>query len=544
MAIRSLSLTLTLGTLTEARPARGSTGPATAGVRVAAVTVRGLSRLRRQALPRLSVTYSALGITLALAAVAGVALRVWRIGTPAGIPNSDEAVVGLMARHAVHGDVTVFFWGQHYGGSQEVILTAPLFLVAGSSWVALRIVPILLTAVAALLIWRVGRRTIGERPALVAAGMFWVWPPFNIHQLTHQTGFYASDVVYCGLLLLLALRIVERPDRVRVGLFGLVFGLAFWQTAQIAPIAAPLIAWTIWKQPRCLRHLWAAVVLAVVGALPWIVWNAAHGWESLVVHHGLSSYEHSLRLFVSPLLPMTLGLRAPFSMQPIVPMLLMDLLYASLIALFLYGAYRARRRNTSLLYLLVAAYPFFFAIDRKTSFLTNEPRYVIILTPVIALLVAQLARRESLAVALLVLASLTSIVDLHRADTYGRETIQPAPSAPRDFSPLISTLDRVGVDRVYAEYWIAYRLDFDSRERIIAVENRFRGVSFASGQAIPSPDSNIRYRPYEREVQSARHGFVFFRKTIGAISIVPQLERHGYRRYDVGTMVVLAPPPG
>ena len=66
-----------------------------------------------------------------------------------------------MARHALDGEFTTFYWGQAYAGSQEALLTVPVFLVAGSGWLALRMVPIALTVVASLLIWRVGRRTIG-----------------------------------------------------------------------------------------------------------------------------------------------------------------------------------------------------------------------------------------------------------------------------------------------------------------------------------------------------------------------------------------------
>src|SRR5947207_15338392 len=106
-------------------------------------------------------------------------MRVWMYRSVAGTPNADEAVVGLMTRHAVHGELTTFYWGQAYGGSQEVLLTVPVFLIAGSSWLALRLVPIVLTAVAAFLIWRVGRRTIGEPAAMVAAAIFWIWPPFD-----------------------------------------------------------------------------------------------------------------------------------------------------------------------------------------------------------------------------------------------------------------------------------------------------------------------------------------------------------------------------
>ena len=184
-------------------------------------------------------------LAFAIVAVVGLALRVWVYRSILGVPNADEAIVGLMARHVLDGQLTAFYWGQAYAGSQEALVTAPLFLVAGSSWLALRIVPIVLSAVAALLVWRVGRRTIGEPAAAVAGAVFWLWPAFNVFQLTHQQGLYASDVVYCALLLLLALRVVERPDLGRVGILGLVLGLAFWQTAQIVPVALPIVAWTM-----------------------------------------------------------------------------------------------------------------------------------------------------------------------------------------------------------------------------------------------------------------------------------------------------------
>ena len=78
------------------------------------------------------------------------------------------------------------------------------------------------------------------------------------------------------------------------------------------------------------------------------------------------------------------------------------------------------------------------------------------------------------------------------------------PTAPRDLRPLISTLGKLRLDRVYASYWVAYVLDFDTRERIIAVENKFDRVSFVGGQAIPADDPFVKYPPYEREVKAAR----------------------------------------
>ena len=109
-------------------------------------------------------------IGVAAAIAVGVAFRVWIYRSALGAPDSDVAIVGLMAQHALHGDFTVFFWGQPYGGSQEALLTVPFFAVFGTSLLALRIVPMLLTAAAAVVVWRVGRRTFGELPGVVDCG--------------------------------------------------------------------------------------------------------------------------------------------------------------------------------------------------------------------------------------------------------------------------------------------------------------------------------------------------------------------------------------
>ena len=58
-----------------------------------------------------------------------------------------------------------------------------------------------------------------------------------------------------GLLLLLTLRMVKRPTKIRVAAFGLVVGLPLRQSTQLAPIVLPTILWAIWKQPAWLRRI-------------------------------------------------------------------------------------------------------------------------------------------------------------------------------------------------------------------------------------------------------------------------------------------------
>ena len=130
-------------------------------------------------------------------------------------------------------------------------------------------------------------------------------------------------------------------------------------------------------------------------------------------------------------------------------------------ALFAFGAYQARRRDISLLYVVALAFPFVYTLAPATFF-SQEPKYLVVLSPVLVLLVAQLATTYWRATAVVAVALVVSIATLHRMETYFRTVPAQPPAAPRDLGPLISTLDRLGLDRVYADFWLAYALTFDT----------------------------------------------------------------------------------
>jgi hypothetical protein len=121
----------------------------------------------------------------------------------------------------------------------------------------------------------------------------------------------------------------------------------------------------------------------------------------------------------------------------------------------------------------------------------------------------------------------------------------PGTGPPRDFRPLIQTLDRLGVRYVYSTHWIAYRLAFETNERIIGVKNDFTSVTFSHGQAQPALNTNfIRYPPYERKVGAGRHAFIFYQGTLTTIPIVKPLVRYGYRPHRVSGLVIYTLPAG
>jgi hypothetical protein len=480
-----------------------------------------------------------------LAVVAGIVLRVVTYQSALGDTNSDEAIFGLMVRQAAHGHPDVFQWGLPYGGTQEILLSVPVTWLMGSGLLAIRVAPILIDAAAAVLVWRVGRRTIGEPQALVAAALFWVWPSRVLDITLHGPGFYASNVFYAALILLLVLRAEEQPSKLRAAVLGLALGLGFWQTSQIFPIALPAVAWLVWRAPRILRQAWVAVIAGVIGALPALVWNIEHHWASLHLNAGTSfTYAHRLRLLLSPVLPELLGLRIYFSATWIVPALLGVALYAALYALLAYGAYRAWNTRTLLLYLVAATFPFLGAISPKEN-LTTDPRYGVVIAPVLALLVAQLARSAISGAVILALGVIVTSIGLHGADRIVKQGTPKGdgfPPTPRSLAPLITTLERLHVKRAFANYWIAYRLDFDTHNRIVSVENGFDGLIEQDGELVPTFDPRVRYRPYDRAVRAGPHAYVFFKTYLPQASILNELTAHGYKRHLSQVFVIYTPP--
>jgi len=480
------------------------------------------------------------------AAVAGLVMRAAVQTSSLGVLDGDEAVWGLMVRHALHGEFSAFLWGQGYGGTQEVLLTTPIFAVFGTSVLGMRIVPMALTAVAAVLVWRIGRRTVGEPAATIAGALIWVWPPYLIWKSDRAHGFYGSGLVLAALVLLLTLRLAERRSRRDAVFLGAVLGLAWWQTPQIIPIALPALAYLAVKRRDAYRDAWLALPVAVICALPWLISNLEHHWWSFHIDSGRTPYVTRLHDFFSATFPMAIALRIPFTSEWLLGAALSAVVYGVLLVVLAFFAWRGRRENVALLVAVAAAYPFLYAISPAT-WLVDEPRYVLMLLPVLVLLLTQWVksvRQGAIVLALGAGLSAFVLVQLASSPQYDRRA--DGLDIPRHLAPLIAELDRRGLDRVFSSYWIAYRLDFETRERIIAAEALMQTLSVRGGRVVPQvptrPNDN-RYPRYDGEVRAAKSpGWVLITGSADDARARPLFEKAGYTRSLVGRFAIYQPP--
>jgi hypothetical protein len=117
--------------------------------------------------------------------------------------DSDQAIVGLMAKHLIQGSAfPLFFYGQTYMLAVESWAAAPFFLIAGPTVVALRVSMLMWNIVFACLLMIGLVRDGGLRPwsAFVAALFFLAAPAAISLQLMTAMGGMIEPFVYIALL--------------------------------------------------------------------------------------------------------------------------------------------------------------------------------------------------------------------------------------------------------------------------------------------------------------------------------------------------------
>jgi hypothetical protein len=288
------------------------------------------------------------------------------------------------------------------------------------------------------------------------------------------------------------------------------------------------------------------IPFALLGMSPWLAWNIGHNWSSVTNPPGssdpltLSLYMEHVRAYVSSLTPMNLDLRTPFTSSWPIGRLAAGFVYIALLVAFTSLAWRGRRRPVSLLVVVMVGYPLMYAIS-PAAWNAGEPRYALLSLPALAVLLAYPLRTVPAAWAGVGIAAALSALVLTRMDN-SVEVLQGGPN-PRSYAPLIAELDRDRVNRVYSDYWIAYRLTFETDERIIAAHANVAALSLRDGRAIaPSPGWSRNWA-YNRAVDRAR------RKAVVLIQGNPidhglrqLLMPHGYQRDVIGQFVVYLPP--
>jgi hypothetical protein len=211
----------------------------------------------------------------------GWGLRIWLTAVDAPLTNSDEATMGLAALHIWRGeDFPGYFYGQHYMGTIEAYLAAPLVGWLGPTTAALRIPTLALYALFLWLMYALVKRVYSPWLAAVTVGLLALGSDRIIKNQLIAGGGYPETSPMVVALLLGVLALAAKPDRRRpwvMGAVGLLAGLILWNHLLPLPYLA---AAAVLMLVHCRRQLRSSAGFAllgglVVGAFP-LIWHDLH----------------------------------------------------------------------------------------------------------------------------------------------------------------------------------------------------------------------------------------------------------------------------
>jgi hypothetical protein len=282
---------------------------------------------------------------------------------------------------------------------------------------------------------------------------------------------------------------------------------------------------------RSLANLWLAAVSFAVGAAPWLAFNLRHGLVSLKADAAVAqgSYLDHLRTFATEGLPMALGARVIYE-QRWLPLGVG--IYVAVLVALVAGAAHGRPRHLadprSAVLAAVVGFPFLLAAF-PNSWFVGEGRYLVFVGPFVAVVLGWLATRRPVA-------AVVAVAGLGVLGAVGLAAVRPGSTSPFtqggvpvpvEVAPAVDALAALGDPPVWADYWVAMRLRYQSDDRVLAAST---GV--------------FRDRAAQEAVAAApRSVWVLVAGGNDEAPLVCTLERRGtpYQRVVAGPYVVIVP---
>jgi 4-amino-4-deoxy-L-arabinose transferase-like glycosyltransferase len=521
---------------------------------------------------RIRVAHPGLWAALGL----GLALKAALLASGSVMFGSDEAILGLMARHILQGERPVFFYGQSYMGALDAYLIAPFFLVFGQSVLAIRLTQVALYLGVLVTTYFLALRLSKSRFGASAAALLVALPPVMFSLYTTSTlGDYVEILLLNNLLFLIGWGFLDGELEAPGWwlLAGFLGGLGWWGMALIMVSIIPLAFQANVALRRHLpymkiallsaefrRHIpWGKLGLLVVGfavgALPWIVYTLGSGLDTLdfllagagaggaatQIGPGSPLIIKSITLFLFNL-PALFGLRPPWGVDWIA--LPVGVLVAAVYLGVLAQAARTAWQDLLVLerrieqHTLVMAWGLLIAVFFLSPFgYDPSGRYLLPLYPLLAALCGDwLARIRPGRLTCNPIGIQLSTAGLILALCLGynlwgnvRAMLDTPPGLTTQFSPvtqiphehdgeLIAFLDELGVDRGYSNYWVAYRFAFLTDEEIILLP------LLPYKENLSYHEGDDRYPPYRALVEEAE-------RVVYVTSNLPQLDEELRARF-------------
>lgn len=198
----------------------------------------------------------------------------------AGLFNSDDSVFGLMSRHFLDGKPTpLFFYGQLYLGTAYMLLNTLFFWFLGPSMFTMGVAALVLYAVF-MVIQYAWIKEFFDRRTAVCVLVFYVFSGGILAKNIFSVGGnFPLVYVFCGLTVLLTLKVVIKDAYNYVYILGFLIGFGYWNHQITLVFSLVSIMFLLMK--RNLKQIIALAVSIFVGVLPFLLFELSHQFINL-----------------------------------------------------------------------------------------------------------------------------------------------------------------------------------------------------------------------------------------------------------------------
>jgi 4-amino-4-deoxy-L-arabinose transferase-like glycosyltransferase len=196
---------------------------------------------------------------------------------------SDEAIVGLMAKHILEGHFFPFYlYGVPYSGSGawEAYLAVVPFAIFGISTVALKSCTVALSLVCLAFFYFMAGRLYSYGLATWASLVLALWPALlKWHFQAKGYAFYFLSIPLL-VLLFVVLESQETPSRRNTFFFGLACGISVWCLELVFPIVVILWFLLLLRRKLSLPNVVIGSLGFLIGYAPAVWWNCTHSFAN------------------------------------------------------------------------------------------------------------------------------------------------------------------------------------------------------------------------------------------------------------------------
>jgi hypothetical protein len=423
-------------------------------------------------------------------AAAGLAARLLFLYPPA-VTDGDAACFGLMAMDIYHlKEFPIYLRLAHYNGVLVSYIGAGLFALFGVSSLVYNISGILFSSLWVWSGWLLARKILDEGGILVVCVFLALPPVYLLYLSIYPGGIYAETLLFGVLLLLLLVKYINNEFKHPVApfcLLGFLAGFGLWVTPHIAPFILTILTVFLMKERQWSWAKHGYFILAfLAGYAPALAYNLMYPGASFMRMAGrvlnlnrsiLGSPDKGAILLKAiawriSTVPESL-LRAPYSTFLLIGLSNLLLFVAGVVVLM---RTQVKKLTPLTMLLILACWSVVFYV-----FLVGErsPRYMITVCLLAPYFIGYLAGQVKLR-SRLIYYFLVGVVLLYNVYTISRLlydrlhnhymcsiTYNLEDKRSNHYPQLAEWLSKRGFVYGFSDYWTAYPVVFESKQKIL-----------------------------------------------------------------------------